>query len=137
MQLEITDTPDTADDDYVRAKTREYNSRFMESGYELLSCYFRDTDDTIIAGLTSKLFWSWIHIDYLWVAESERGRSLGSQLLAAAEKEALQRGCVGSQLDTFSFQAPEFYRKQGYTVMGSLSGYTGNQDRIYLYKHLL
>ncbi|WP_272899885.1 GNAT family N-acetyltransferase [Tolypothrix bouteillei] len=45
--------------------------------------------------------------------ESFRGEGYGDALLATAEQEAVKRGCQYVYLDTFSFQAPEFYRKQG------------------------
>ena len=32
----------------------------------------------------------------------------------AGEDIARKRGCIGAWLDTFAFQAPEFYKKQGY-----------------------
>lgn len=134
MKLTVTDSPNPADDDYVAAQTRRYNSQFMESGFQLVSCYFHNSEDEIIGGLTAKIFWSWLHIEYLWVSESERGNDLGSKLMKAAEKEAIDKGCVGSQLDTFSFQALGFYKKLGYSVMGSLSGYSNNAERVYLYK---
>ncbi len=85
-----------------------------------------------MAGLTGKTFWNWLHIEYLWVHESQRGKKLGSQMMKAAEDEAINRGCIGSTLDTFSFQAPGFYKKLGYSIVGGLSGYSGEHQRHYL-----
>ena len=61
---------------------------------------------------------------------------IGSKIILAAKNEAIKRGCVGSMLDTFSFQAPEFYKKLGYSTIGSLSGYFGKNERYYLKKKL-
>ncbi|HKR60464.1 MAG TPA: hypothetical protein VJS64_12080, partial [Pyrinomonadaceae bacterium] len=57
-------------------------------------------------------------------------------LIAAAECEALNRGCSNVLLDTFSFQALGFYKKLGYTEFGCLSGFAGGHERRYLHKSL-
>jgi hypothetical protein len=45
------------------------------------------------------------------------------------------RGCHSARLDTFSFQAPEFYRRMGYEVFGVLD-YPPDHKRIFLKKQL-
>jgi hypothetical protein len=57
-------------------------------------------------------------------------------LMLTAEEEAITRGCSGSTLDTFSFQALDFYNKLGYRTFGTLSGYNGKHQRHYLQKSL-
>ena len=136
MNLEITDCPLDSDDEFVANKTREYNLQFVEKDIKPLSVYFRDSEGNIVAGLTGKTYWNWLHIGFLWVSESERKNQLGSQLIAAAEEEAIKRGCTGSSLDTFSFQALGFYHKLGYSIFGELKGYSGNHQRYYLEKQL-
>ena len=49
----------------------------------------------------------------LRVAEPFRGHGHGRQLLAAAKRYAIERGCTRAWLTTFGFQAPEFYPKLG------------------------
>ena len=136
MKLEITENPSLEDDDFVIKNLREYNSEFTVNQYKLMSCYFRDSDDEIIAGLTGKTYWNWLHIEHLWVDENSRGSTLGTKLVLAAEEEAKLRGCVGSTLDTFSFQALDFYKKLGYEVLGTLDNYSNNHQRYYLHKKL-
>jgi len=136
MKLEVTESPREKDDEFIINKTRQYSLQFVENGFKPISVYFRNIDCEIVAGLTGKTFWNWLHVEYLWVSENERGKKLGSKLMRAAEEEAISRGCVGSTLDTFSFQALGFYQKLGYTVFGSLSGYSGNHQRHYLEKKL-
>ena len=136
MRLEITSDPIAEEDELVAEQTRAYNQQYVPNEFQLLSAYFRTNEREILAGLTGKTFWDWLHIEYLWVAEGERGRGLGSQLVLAAEAEAVARGCIGSTLDTFSFQALGFYEKLGYEVIGSLSGYAGTHTRFYLQKKL-
>ena len=49
--------------------------------------------------------------------------ALGTKLLNAAESEAQDRGCVGSCLSSFNFQAPGFYEKHGYSHFGQIDDY--------------
>jgi hypothetical protein len=57
--------------------------------------------------------------------------------MASAEKIALERGCVGSWLTTFSFQASGFYEGLGYEVFGRLENSPGENVRIFMRKRLV
>ena len=57
-------------------------------------------------------------------------------MLAAAEAEALRRGCRGARLFTYSFQARGFYEKHGYTVFGVLDDFPPGHSQIWLRKTL-
>lgn len=62
--------------------------------------------------------WHWLTIDLMWVRPEARGSGLGRELLAAVEEQARQRGCRWSKLNTWEFQAPDFYGRCGYTTYG-------------------
>lgn len=68
------------------------------------------------------------------VAEEARGRGIGTQLLTTGEDHAKARGCRHAWLDTFSFQAPDFYAKRGYIVFGELEDYPPGHRRFFLRK---
>ncbi len=104
--------------------------------FQWLGFVLRDARDTIIAGIAG---WSWggcCEIRSLWVHEAERGQGLGQRLLALAEREAVARGCALVVLDTHSFQAPAFYQKQGYLVVGVVDGYPRGHQKYYLQKRI-
>ena len=90
----------------------------------------------MIGGLLGGTYWGWLHVDILWLDDSLRRQGYGSKLLAKAEDEGRRRGCQNAHLDTMSFQALEFYEKNGYTVWGTLEGIPEGHDRIYLRKAL-
>ena len=81
-------------------------------------------DDVLAGGLVGYVWAHWLHVDLLWVDERHRGFRLGARLMAEAEALARDRhGCTGSRVETFDFQAPGFYRKQGYTLAGTVEDY--------------
>ena len=77
-----------------------------------------------------------MYVDILWVREDERRKELGSKLLKAAENEARKRGCHHVHLDTMSWQAPEFYKKHGYEVIGILDDIPKGNQKYLLMKDL-
>ena len=50
----------------------------------------------------------------VWVREDARRDGWGGRLLSAAEEVARERGCRQVLVSSFTFQAPEFYRRHGY-----------------------
>ena len=89
-----------------------------------------------LGGLTGYVWGGWLHVNFLWVTEALRGHRLGSRLMDAAEAFAAEHGCTGVTLETFSFQAPEFYRKRGYEVFGTLEDYPPGHTKLFLRKRL-
>ena len=78
----------------------------------------------------------WFYIDLLFVKEELRGRGYGHRLLEMAEAEARQRGATDVFLDTFSFQALEFYEQHGYRVFGELNDFPPGHTRYYFTRRL-
>jgi GNAT superfamily N-acetyltransferase len=90
----------------------------------------------IVGGLIGHTFLGWMFVAAFWVADEFRGKGLGSKLMKAAENEAKRRGVTNIYLDTFSFQAPGFYRKLGYREFGRLKGFPAGHYRSFLTKAL-
>lgn len=101
-----------------------------------LAVLVRDAAGAIVGGLTGETARGWLSIRLFFLPEHLRGGGLGSQVLAAAEAEAVARGCHHARLDTYGFQAPGFYAKQGYTVFGDLERYPDAHHRFFLQKAL-
>ena len=110
------------------------NSRTGPENYLRLLLMLRDTTGKLMAGLAGMIYYQWLFIDLLWVAEQIRGQGHGKTLLDLAEAEARSRGCQQVWLDTFSFQAPGFYEKSGYTLFGELSDYPPGHRRCFFRK---
>ena len=97
----------------------------------------RNDAGEIAGGVYGATAWGWLMIDGLWVDEALRGRGLGSRLLAAAEAQAVERGCGGCWLGTFDFQARAFYARHGYTVFAELPGFPAGHAHFHLRKTLV
>ena len=82
----------------------------------------RDSAGTLIAGLTGEFFWNALYVAVLWVDEPHRGTHYGASLLHRAERIAHERGSEAVYLNTLGFQAPGFYLRQGYKVIGEMHG---------------
>lgn len=96
-----------------------------------------DTAGDLAGGLVGHTWTTWLHVTYLWVDAAHRGAGLGTRLLAEAERIATtDRGCTGSRLETWNFQAPEFYRKQGYEVVSVIPDYPPGITEYTLTKRL-
>lgn len=77
-----------------------------------------------------------LYIDTLWVKNEHRGKGYGSILLKKVEDEAKNIGCNISHVDTFDFQGPDFYKKNGYEVFGVLEDSPKGHKEYFLTKRL-
>jgi GNAT superfamily N-acetyltransferase len=129
--------PDPEDIEELRSRLEEYNNAHAGKGrYRFLLLTADDYGGRLAAGLCARMHFSWMFVDSLWVAEKARGRGLGTKLLEQAEQQASQHGCHSVWLDTFSFQAPAFYRKHGHEIFGELPDYPAGHHRYFLSKRL-
>ena len=95
-----------------------------------------DGCDKIIGGLWGLTYYRWMFVELLFVPQELRRKGLGRKIMLQAEAEALRRGCHGSWIDTFTFQAREFYEKLGYRIFGELPCYPPGHRRIFMCKWL-
>jgi len=87
-------------------------------------------------GLRGYVFLYWLHIDVLWVDEAARTAGLGSELLEQAETKAKSLGAHSAKLDTFEWQAPDFYAKRGYQEFGRIDNRTNGLYLAFMMKKL-
>ncbi len=80
-------------------------------------CFAAESGSGEMAGvITGRAYYNEVHIGDLIVGEAYRRSGLGSRLVAAVEDAFRGKGYDVVTLTTFGFQAPDFYRKLGYTV---------------------
>ena len=96
----------------------------------------RDTDGSIIAGAYGCTFYSSLSLEVLWVDEAYRGQNIATRLLEEIENAAREAGCVLAHTTTYSFQAPQFYMKNGYEICGEINGFPDDVSMYVLKKQL-
>lgn len=96
----------------------------------------RDAKGRLLGGLILQSYWRESYVELLWLAARARRAGLGSKLLKEAERRAQRRGSRLIHLNTYSFQAPGFYAKQGYQRVGGISGSPQGESRHFYVKRL-
>jgi GNAT superfamily N-acetyltransferase len=127
-------------EDVAALDERLYRYNVARTGHDdgrWLAIFIRDDTGALVAGLHG---WTWGGTGFirtLWVRDDCRQHGRGTRLVAAAEREALRRGCGEMHLDTHSYQAPDFYRRLGYEEIGVLPGWPGEAStRLFFRKSL-
>jgi GNAT superfamily N-acetyltransferase len=117
--------------DILDASARDLGRPFDPNTVQLRA---EDGDGRMLGGLVGAEAQGWFFVKYLAVKPEARGQGVGAKLLAGAEKLARDRGLAGVYLDTFEFQAPRFYAREGYVEIGRLPAVGGAPQRIWFMK---
>jgi ribosomal protein S18 acetylase RimI-like enzyme len=135
-RLFVSDDIDSSDVQFLDDRIYEFNaSRTGIADARLLAILVRDAE-AIVAGLYG---WTWgqcCEVKILWVHERHRGAGLGTRLMTSAEAEARSRGATQIVLSTHSFQAPAFYQRLGFEIVGRIDDYPVGHQSIFLRKRL-
>lgn len=128
--------------DVISNKIESYNNSqapfIQEQPFINLNFCIKDAGGAIIAGIMAVMYcWGMLSVDVLVVDQQYHKKGLGSQLLSHAEDEARKRGATLAHLDTFDFQAKDFYIKHGYEVFGVLDDCPKDHKRYYMKKVLV
>lgn len=123
--------------DIIGQGLRAFNAQMAGEGKGQTLCFvLKSPNGETVGGVIGETHWDWLYVNLMWVREDLRRKGFGGQLLQLAEKKARQRGAHYAYLDTFSFQAPEFYRKQGYQIFGELLDFPFGHQRYFMRKKL-
>jgi len=135
VKFQVINEDDSAVFDTLIAGLKEHKYEHMGPEDTLpLSVVARDEDNKIIGGVSGRTIYKNFLIGIVWVDKETRGTGLGRKLMEFAEVEAKKRGCLVAQLDTLSFQAPDFYQKLGFDIVGTVPGFPGSPERYFLLK---
>lgn len=124
LRIEINEAPQELDYQAILAPLREYNqAQTGLIGTEKFAVLIKDDAGITQGGIYAKISGRWLFVELLVVPETARGQGLGAKLMNMAEALARKKGCQGIWLDTFSFQAPDFYLRLGFSIFGELKDY--------------
>ncbi|HHA2860047.1 GNAT family N-acetyltransferase [Stenotrophomonas maltophilia] len=138
LEIAVTDEPSDEALDLIGSGLDKFN--LDAAGYadrRTLAVLVTDpASGRVVGGLTGRTSLGLWFVDLFHLPPAYRGNGLGSRVLKAAEDEARRRGCRSGVLYTISFQAPDFYVKQGWAVFGEVPCDPPGTRRIFLSKDL-
>jgi GNAT superfamily N-acetyltransferase len=129
--------PAEADNAIVSEGIIAFNEKILGERDKAFSIFLKNDLGKVFGGIQAFLGTESIYIDVLWVEENLQKQGYGTKLLDAAEGEAIKNGCLFSLVDTWDFQAEEFYLKNGYERIGELKNYWLGHSKIFLRKNLI
>lgn len=101
---------------------------------EPMNLILKDQDGRICGGILGRVYRFALYIHVLWICEELRGQGYGTKLLEEIESKARVKGCKLIHLDIWNFQAPDFYKKHGFEIFGTLEGFPEGTKRHFLRK---
>lgn len=117
------------------AEIDAFNSQSIPLEVSRLALLLHSDAGALVGGVSAAMYWGWMFVDALWVAEAWRGQGVGRWLMAQVEEEARLTGCHSTWLDTF--RARSFYEALGYAVFAELEDYPPGQSRWLMRKPLV
>ena len=137
LRIEQSQNPTDEERQALLLPLRAYNAAKAGATVpEPIALLVRDENGEILGGLYGRVFFKWLYVELLSVPEQARGSGMGTKLMLMAEDLAREKACIGVWLDTFDFQAPEFYRKLGYSELGQIADYPPGHKRFFFQKRL-
>jgi len=129
-----------AEAEYIDKQIDKFNAQqvpFTQDSMTIQKNYVIKENSEIIAGINSFIYgWKILYIHILFVHKQHRRKDLGTALMNQVENDAREMGATLAHLDTFDFQAKDFYLKRGYEVFGVLDDCPPGHQRYYLKKVL-
>ncbi|MEC6746933.1 GNAT family N-acetyltransferase [Marinilactibacillus sp. XAAS-LB27] len=84
-----------------------------------ISFVYKEADE-VLGSIVGHIQWDHLKIELFFVSKNTQGKGIGSKLLAHVEKLAKTENCQYIFLETMSFNAPAFYQKNGYEIVGKI-----------------
>ncbi len=97
----------------------------------------KNEKNELLGGIQAyRVNWGILHVELVYVFEPYRHQGIASKLLQHVEEIARSHKCQIAHLDTFDFQAKDFYLKHGYSTFGILENAPKGHSRYYMRKDL-
>ncbi|XIA67495.1 GNAT family N-acetyltransferase [Bradyrhizobium sp. TZ2] len=102
-----------------------------------LAVILRDPEtERIFGGAMGRSSFGLLFLDVFFLPKELRGMGLGTRILRKFEDAGRQRGCRSAFLYTISFQAPDFYARNGWKAFGRIPCEPPGTFRIFMTKNL-
>ena len=107
--------------DYNAEKCDYFKSKLgtVFDGYEKTDFSITVFDDKLpVGGAICWIQYEWLTLDLLGIHKNYRHQGIGSEIIHILEDIAREKHLYGIKLDTWDFQAKDFYIKNGFYVWG-------------------
>ena len=123
--------------DFIHEEFTRYGiQNDVDLNYDEFCFAAEDADGRIVGVITGRAYYNEVHIGDLIVGEHYRRSGLGRRLVSTVEEAYRDQGYDVITLTTFGFQAPEFYKKLGYSVEFVRSSKDPKLSKYFLKKDL-
>lgn len=140
MKLRICKQSNNDDKQYINDELYRFNLKHFPEDlggrYEEINLFLKDESGKVYGGILGAVCWNWLEIYTFILDEDIRHSGYGTKLLTELENIALEKKCDFIKVDTLSFQALDFYQKNGYQVFGSINNVGREFVHYYLKKDL-
>jgi GNAT superfamily N-acetyltransferase len=92
--------------------------------------------EQVLGGAIGRSSRGLLSLDVFYLPKAFRGSGLGARILNEFEDEGRRRGCRSAVLYTFSFQAPDFYARNGWRRFGEIACNPPGTSQIFMTKEL-
>ncbi len=135
LKFTIKSNPSSEEQRVIRDGIIEFNQSIISDKPSCFNIFVKDNEN-VIGGAIVYQHKDALYIDVLWCMERYRFKGIGSKLIAMIENEANNKSIKKLFVDTFAFQAEEFYKKHGFSIIGIIPEYLLDHDRIFMRKDL-
>lgn len=103
---------------------------------DFFAFFIRDENNKIVGGCAGDNMYGCLYVGQLWVKEDLRIKGYGTQLMQEAETLARKSACGFMAVNTFDWEALDFYKKLGFYVEFERKGFDKNSIFYFLRKAL-
>lgn len=135
IEYSVEKNPTATDDKVIREGIVDFNSKTLNERATHFSVFAKD-GPKIIGGA---LIWEHIdtlYIEVLWCNEKYRKKGIGAKIMTMVDDIAKNKGVAKIFVDTYAFQAEDFYTKCGFYRIAIVPQYLMGHDRIFMRKDL-
>jgi len=137
-EIIVTDAADEESIQIIGNGLNHFNDQHVGYGdRQPLAVLVRDPQSgEVVGGASGRTSLGMLFLDLFHLPETLRGIGIGTEVLRRFEEEGRRRGCRSAVLYTISFQAPEFYERNGWVRFGEVPCDPPGTNRIFLSKML-